>query len=70
MDGASFGLANVHSHFRPVMNSQLVSNSRLCKFDAIYVDNILIRSSMREEHLDQVWFVLDHLNIAGVKQKR
>jgi hypothetical protein len=65
-----FGLANAPSQFMRVMNRLLATNPGQCKFIAVYLDDVLIHSSMGEEHLDHVWIVLDLLQKAGLKLKR
>jgi hypothetical protein len=52
------------------MNRLLASNPELCKFVAVYLDNVLIHSLMREQHLDHMRTVLQHLQKAGLKLKK
>jgi hypothetical protein len=52
------------------MNCLLASNPELRKFVAVYLDDVLIHSSTREEHLDHVWTVLQLLQKAGLKLKK
>ena len=65
-----FGLANAPSQFMRVMNRLLASNPELRKFVAVYLDDVLIHSSTREEHLDHVRTVLQLLQKAGLKLKK
>jgi len=65
-----FSLANTPSQFMWVMNRLLASNFRLCKFVAVYLDDVLLRRSMGMENLDHMWIVLHVLWKAGFKLKR
>lgn len=47
----------------------LACNPRLCKFVAVELDDVLIHSSTREEHVHHVWIMLDRLQQAGCKLK-
>jgi len=52
------------------MNHLLASNPGLRKFVAVYLDDVLIHSSTREERLDHMQIVLDLLQKPGLKLKR
>ena len=54
-----FGLSNVPSTFMRLMNEML--KQYIGKFVIVYLDDILIFSRTREEHLQHVWKVLEKL---------
>ena len=64
------GLATIPSQFMRVMNCLLASDSRQHTLVAVYAEDVLIHSLMREEHLDHVQIVLDHLQKADLKLSR
>jgi hypothetical protein len=52
------------------MNRLLASNPELRKFVAVYLDDVLIHSLTRNEHMDYVRTVLQLLQKAGLKLKQ
>jgi hypothetical protein len=63
-------LANTPSQFTRVMNRLLAFNTKLPKLVAVYCDDVLMDSSLTEEHLDHVWIMLDLLEKQDLKLKR
>ena len=53
-----------------VTNLMLPSSPRLCKFVAIYLNNVVIHSLTRAKHLHHMWIVLNLLKKASLKLKR
>jgi hypothetical protein len=55
----TIGLANAPSQFMQDMTCLLASNPEQHNYVAIYHDNVLIHTSIRDEHMDQWRIVLE-----------
>jgi hypothetical protein len=55
----SFGLTNASAHFMYLMN--FVFMSELDNFVMFFIDNILVYSTNKEEHEQQLWVILQRL---------
>jgi DNA replication protein DnaC len=55
----SFGLTNTPAHFMYLMNSVFVEE--LDKFVVVFIDDILVFSKSRKEHVEHLHIVLQRL---------
>jgi hypothetical protein len=63
-----FGLCNAPAVFQPLMHS--VFGKALNKYVFVYLDDILVFSKTREEHLQHLRFVFDTLRTNGLRARR